>query len=230
MMQHTKACFDKCSTTQNGQVILNAEMMLTYHSYIQKRIFMMALEALSGSKDITLKHLRSCEELLSMQIGKEVHLPYGLQVKKDYQGIIIGSSEKQEGYCYNLDKDELEIPTKGMKIQLVKMSKNEYIKKQRIYQKNENNYTKYIDYDRINNGLQIRTRQSDDFIELGQGRKKLKKLFIDDKVSKALRDSMPLLADGNEIVWVVGHRLNTRYYITDCTKQILEIKILKGHE
>ena len=108
----------------------------------------------------------------------------------------------------------------GLTIELCKMPVK------RINQNNENIYTKYIDYDKIKNGLQIRTYKSLDYIRLKSGSKKLKKLFTDDKISKAIRDTLPLIADGNEIVWVVGNRLNVNYYITEHTEEVLEIKIL----
>lgn len=55
---------------------------------------------------------------------------------------------------------------------------------------------------------EIRTRQEGDEIQpLGApGRKSLKKLFIDSKVPAYQRNKMPLLAVGNEILWVPGVR------------------------
>lgn len=52
----------------------------------------------------------------------------------------------------------------------------------------------------------IRYRQPGDFIELKSGHKKLKDLFIDDKVPREERDAIPLLAVGHEILWVIGRR------------------------
>ena len=63
------------------------------------------------------------------------------------------------------------------------------------------------------------------FIKLGTGTKKLKKLFIDDKVPKLEREVVPLIASGDEIIWVIGGRLNNNYYVTEDTKQILKIQI-----
>ena len=98
--------------------------------------------------------------------------------------------------------------------------------KEEIEQKNENLYTKYIDYGRIKNGLQIRTRKPEDYISVGTGTKKLKKLFIDDKISKDVRDCLPLIADGDEIIWIAGGRLNTDYYVTHKTTKVLEIQMM----
>lgn len=36
---------------------------------------------------------------------------------------------------------------------------------------------------------------------------------------------MLLIADGPEIVWIPGYRMNCAYYVTDGTERILEIKI-----
>lgn len=54
--------------------------------------------------------------------------------------------------------------------------------------------------------LVIRSREPGDTMLLKGGRKKLKKLLIDDKILQAERDRLPLLAAGQEILWVVGHR------------------------
>lgn len=60
------------------------------------------------------------------------------------------------------------------------------------------------------------------------GSKKLKDYFIDEKIPKDERDSIALLADGSEIVWVIGKRLSEKYKITAETKDILVINFLRG--
>ena len=223
---YTKACFEKCSQVEKEKIILNSEILTSFHSYIQKNVFMVAISKLIGSKDITLKHLESCEKLLALQVGKEITLPGGLCVKKDYTSIILSVMKEEAAYCYDLALGCIEVEEKQLWVYLRKLGKTEYLELQRINQKNENNYTKYIDYGKIKSGLQIRTRKTSDFITLGNGTKKLKKLFTDDKISKTLRNTLPLIADGNEIIWVVGSRLNTKYYVTNDTEEVLEIKIL----
>lgn len=53
------------------------------------------------------------------------------------------------------------------------------------------------------------------------GSKKLKKIFIDHKVPLHRRRSMPLVAVGEEIIWVVGLRVGEPYRVTEQTKQVL---------
>jgi tRNA(Ile)-lysidine synthase len=56
------------------------------------------------------------------------------------------------------------------------------------------------------------------------GLKKLSDFFIDEKYSIPEKESAWILASGNQLVWIVGKRLDDRYKITDKTKKIVRIK------
>ena len=63
-------------------------------------------------------------------------------------------------------------------------------------------------------GLCLRGRQPGDFILLGEGRrKKIKEVFIDGKLPREERASYPLLAMGNEVLWVPGLRRSAHFPI-----------------
>ena len=85
-------------------------------------------------------------------------------------------------------------------------------------------YTKWLDYDKINE-LTVRTKMAGDYIVINKkgGRKNLKKFFVDSKIPKETRDNILLLADGSEIVWIVGYRISEKYKVTKETKNILKI-------
>ena len=78
--------------------------------------------------------------------------------------------------------------------------------------------------------MTVRTRRPGDFITVDEngGRKKLKDYFINEKISQEEREKVWLVADGHDIMWVVGHRQSQRYQITESTKKILEIHFCKG--
>ena len=57
-----------------------------------------------------------------------------------------------------------------------------------------------------------------------KGMKKLSDYLIDKKVPLSDKDSIWLLASGNNIVWVVGYRIDERFRITPETRQILMIR------
>ena len=93
--------------------------------------------------------------------------------------------------------------------------------------KAKDRFIKYFDYDKIKGNLSIRYRKDGDYIiPLGmRGRKKLKDYFIDKKVPRDRRDEIPLIALGQEILWIVGFTINDNYKIDNYTNKILKIEL-----
>ena len=224
LREYTKVLNAACLKNKEGQLIFDKPIFEGYHPYMQKRILLEGIESLVGSsKDITLRHLQSCVELVKTQGSKIINLPYGLVFRKEYSELILSKEEAASVlFCKALRLGEQWIEEANIGISLC------LVDHEGMTQKNEKMCTKYIDYGKIKIGLQIRTRRANDFIKLSQGTKKLKKFFIDEKIPKRIRDSMPLIADGDEIVWIIGSRLNADYYVTDETEQILEIQMTQG--
>ena len=79
--------------------------------------------------------------------------------------------------------------------------------------------TKWLDYDRISNGLVLRTRRTGDYLTVNSagGRKKLKDYMIDEKIPRRDRDGIPLLASGHEDFWFIGHRIGETCKIREDT-------------
>ena len=61
------------------------------------------------------------------------------------------------------------------------------------------------------------------------GHKKLTRCMINDKIPGELRGKLPLVVDGNEVLWIVGGRINERYKITSETGRVLEITYQGGN-
>ena len=93
----------------------------------------------------------------------------------------------------------------------------------------KNAYTKSFDCDRIENALTLRTRQSGDFIHINQEgqTKTLKKFFVDEKIPLSIRDSIPLVAMDNCILWVVGYRINPIFEAAPASKKIFVVELTK---
>jgi tRNA(Ile)-lysidine synthase len=86
----------------------------------------------------------------------------------------------------------------------------------------------FIDRDKLQFPLLIRRWKTGDYFRpLGmKGLKKLSDFFIDEKFSIAEKERVWILANGEQIVWIIGHRLDDRFKITSGTKNILKIEIL----
>ena len=59
-------------------------------------------------------------------------------------------------------------------------------------------------------------------------RKKLTRCMIDEKVPREERESLPLVVCEQEVLWMVGGRINERYKITSDTRRVLELKYQGG--
>jgi len=97
------------------------------------------------------------------------------------------------------------------------------------YGQSELNFTyesvAYIDADKLKFPLQVRSWQEGDyFYPLGMNhRKKLSDFFIDEKIPVHQKKKQQILTSGDDIVWVLGKRLDHRYRITEATNKIFEI-------
>lgn len=91
----------------------------------------------------------------------------------------------------------------------------------------EKKYTKWLSYDTIYSNVCFRKRRAGDYLVVNAdgGRKKLKDYLIEQKIPRAMRDSLWLLADGSHILWVVGWRISEAAKVTWNTQKILKIRL-----
>ena len=82
-----------------------------------------------------------------------------------------------------------------------------------------------VDADRLQFPLTLRRwREGDWFIPFGMtGRKKVSDFLIDAKVSLPEKQRQFVLLSGDDIVWLVGRRIDDRYRLTSTTENVLRI-------
>ncbi len=83
-----------------------------------------------------------------------------------------------------------------------------------------------LDLDKLTFPLEIRKWQHGDFFfPLGmKKKKKLSDFMIDEKIPLNLKREVLLLTSGNAIAWVIGHRIDDRFKITNETKNVLKVQ------
>ena len=221
---YTEDVFSRIVQVKDQEVEINIEGLQKEKIYIQKRILYKSLSTIIGhSKDIGLKHINQMIELINMNNGKKICLPYNCIVYRNYEVLTIAMESKGvfSNYEYTLQMGINNIEALDMKISMA------FVTRKTFEQSQQNMYTKYIDYDKIKDNLCLRTRRKEDYIVLNNGSKKLKKFYIDEKIPQHKRDSWPIITDGQEVVWVLDSRLNVNYFVTDQTVNILEIRVIK---
>ncbi|MCC6697017.1 MAG: tRNA lysidine(34) synthetase TilS [Candidatus Hydrogenedentes bacterium] len=89
-----------------------------------------------------------------------------------------------------------------------------------------------LDADAVTEPLFVRFRRPGDrFIPYGMsGTKKLQDYFVDAGVPATERDSIPLLACGDKIAWVVGYAVATPFAVKKDEGRILEVEVVDATE
>ncbi|HXA00567.1 MAG TPA: tRNA lysidine(34) synthetase TilS, partial [Cytophagaceae bacterium] len=84
----------------------------------------------------------------------------------------------------------------------------------------------FLDLGKLKFPLELRKwKEGDWFCPLGMNKKKkLSDFLIDQKVPLNLKDKIYVLSSNGAVAWVVGHRIDDRFKITEKTEKILSVK------
>jgi tRNA(Ile)-lysidine synthase len=217
-----KACVEK---TDFGYII-NAEELSNEHTVIVKRLIYRILYELSPhAKDITARHVEAVAELLTKKGNAVLDLPFGISVRLRYGKIYLSVGEN--GVSAGTDEEISSCVEAALTLDIIDCDGQLY---KEVPQKK---YTKWFDYDKIEQTPVLRYRQQGDYISVAGGNgeeihKSLKKYFIDEKIPSEYRDRIKLLADGTHIIWVVGYRISEHYKVTENTRHILQVQLANG--
>lgn len=196
---------------ENDRIAIRVECLLEQPVAMQRRLIRRCIAVVTHSLwNISSDHIASIRQLLTGESGKQVDLPNGIKVSRDYEWLVVTTNHEPKFFKRGETQTCI----------LEDFEWNDFPKKP---------YTKWFDYDKIRGNLTIRTRNNGDYIRIGAnlGKKKLKDYFIDMKLSKDLRDLVPILTDENEVLWIVGYRMNDAYKVTEKTQRVLEVTYIE---
>lgn len=181
-----------------------AESFLAEPHLMQSLIIKRSLCELAGTeKDFTRGHVEDILKLYSNETGRRIDLPYRLLAVRKMRGVCI---------CRRINRDEKEPCSETVLAPGTFALENGALNVKILECDGavipQNMYTKTFDYDKIKDTLKLRTRLPGDFIVINpDGRRKSFSNYLTDmKVDKELRDRIPLVTRGSEILWAIGMR------------------------
>lgn len=192
---------------------------------ILRRVLRRAIDAVKGLRGISFVHIEDIIGLVKTgNSGDRIYLPKGIRVIKGYATLILTSEQPSQLGAYSLNvPEELSLKESGILI------KSSFADSSEIPCDGKSKVI--IDSEKIKLPLVVRSRKSGDlFYPFGFGkRKKLQDFFVDEKIPRDERDSIPIVVSGDNIVWIAGYRADERFKVTAETKKILllEIKTLR---
>lgn len=196
------------------RVILDREGFSGLHEALKHRIVMKAFGEIGLDEDLSYVHVGICCRLIEEGRGTcSVDMPHGYRMEVRYGDVVFGR-DRETGEGGGAERPDL------------------YKKLVPFEEYCHDSSVAALDYDRFleefgDEEIQWRTRQPGDRIQLPatEGGKKIKKLFIDEKVPKDLRDSIYMAAVGHEIIWIPKGRTRAFYRgdlkVTEATKRVL---------
>lgn len=185
-------------------------------SYVPQKIFMYEILSDFGFNEATIN---SIEDALLETSGKQFYSETHRLVKdRDYLLIVKNKPQNLNQYLIEESQTSVYSPIiLHMEIlkdlQYVKIPKNKEVA--------------MLDYDKLSFPLILRKwKKGDSFFPYGlQGEKKISEFYKNLKYSILDKENQWLLCSENDIVWVVGQRIDDRYKITKSTKTIFKIEL-----
>jgi tRNA(Ile)-lysidine synthase len=227
-----------CVSYRGKNPVMEVDSFCKLDPMLQKRILHQLLRDLvPEGKDISQIHVADMLDLFLREGNRSVCLPKGIRGRRSYQEVIL--------FRDNVDQEDIWTPVRilpedmSQEVKLLPLPEGRILKYRRIpFQKIEkiprNQYTKWFDCDKIKGYLELRTRCRGDYFyikgstiekEPAQYQKSIKKFMTDMKIPAADRNNLPLLAEGQHILWVIGYRISESYKVDEDTKWILEVSV-----
>jgi tRNA(Ile)-lysidine synthase len=168
------------------------------------------------------------EKLLNAQPGKMI-FSNTHRLLKDREDLLLQSLDSipVKGRDLLISQGKKNISFGRHTLKLKELSKNEY--GDSIPEPCRKKHVLCVDRDKLNFPLLVRKWQKGDyFYPKGmKGRKKLSKFFKDEKLSIPEKENIWLLCSRNEVVWIIGIRMDDRFRVNEASENILFIELTK---
>lgn len=220
----------------DGRLVMDAPSFLGLHVALQRRLIKLILNYLSSDPEIADF---TKIELVRRAIAREpvrnwsLDLGGGLTCVAEYGRVsfLPRSPAGQENYIYRLDsmeESELVLTEIGKVLRVKPMHAEEPGAGSGLAP-NEAAF----DLDRLVFPLTIRSRQPGDRMKIMglNGSKKVKDIFIDEKIPPSVRSRLPVICDGSEnIIWIPHTRRSVHAVVGRHTANILRMKLIDAEK
>jgi tRNA(Ile)-lysidine synthase len=140
---------------------------------------------------------------------------------KDRKQLLLHEKQTPSDVVFFIEKDDLEIHA-PLHLKLEHIAYNDR------YTIPDSPHSACFDCEKLDFPLTIRKPKiGDAFIPLGmKGRKKLSDFFIDQKFTQIEKENTWLLCSGNDIIWIINHRISDTCKVTPGTQKVLVINLI----
>jgi tRNA(Ile)-lysidine synthetase-like protein len=218
-----------------GAVDFDGDAWRALHPALQRAALRRAYALLGGRDTLDLTHVEAARAIVTGGVGGRAELPGGIGLHVGYGGALtVGAACEPDAPQLNEDIVELPVPgraalARGWAIEAVVYpsfaAEGDVTTTTAVWEA-------ILDADTIAGPLVVRRRRSGDRYRPagGRGSRRLQDMFVDAKVSRALRAAWPIVVMGESIVWVPELRPALEYAAGPATRRFLSLRIIRSAE
>lgn len=220
------------SMTQ-GSFVINRKRARNYSFYLFSHALSVMMEKAGFvKKDITQRHYRAVYELCGSETGKKLMFPSDIEVRNEYDRMVFDINHRLAQVDNVFEFVNLK---KGYEVEFgeyriwLEYSQDRSKTGDILF---ETGFCKEIfDLGKLDPALplSIRHRQEEDYMIIDEkgSHKKLSRIFIDNKISRCEREKLPVIAQGNRVLFVPGVRRSRDTWVSDKSKEIIVLSVKK---
>lgn len=207
--------YKKLVNQENGEYFIDVNLFVREKKSVKRNIIRKLLIELNGSnQDIRMVYIDDIIELFDLKNGSQyVFKDYSFF--KSYDKVIIRknlNNKKNQSVKFELG----EISFGDFKI-------NSYLTENTNVKPSINKMI--FDSKILSNNLFLRKRKNGDRIKLKGFTKKVKSVFIDNKIAQIKRDNYPILSDEENVYAILSLKRSNLYMKNDNSKEVLVIEV-----
>jgi len=205
-------------SNNDNESIISLPILLSQPKFLQEYFFYNFLSELL-QKEISHSLIDNVTKFCKNETGSTLSIGENISLLKNRDHLIFSKSITESNeFCYSIELNKhydfrvFMFRTEVMNEKNVSLSQTSAIE--------------FIDADLLNEELCLRNWSVGDyFYPLGMnGKKKVSDFFIDEKVSRFEKYSIPILETNGKIIWICGKRIDNRFKITEKTKRIAKLE------
>jgi tRNA(Ile)-lysidine synthase len=239
--------WDEVAGQENNAIYFDKKQIASLPIALQRQLLRAAVTKLAGdTRDIEASHIEMARSLLNKAVGKKVSLPHDFVCQVGYDEIVIASTAKQSQilpcpFPPLPGEVPLKVPGKtvfpGWKVRasIVGERVDSLSLRGALSPSGETRQSNLVaDFDLHKTGAELFVRQrqpGDRFQPLGMNMpKKLYEFMVDAKIPRSWRGRIPIVCSPQQIIWVVGWRIDDRVKTTPTSrgKETLRLEFVKS--
>ena len=168
-----------------------------------------------GARDITQDKIMAFLDLCTKPSGKRMDLNGDAYALRSFYTVVKQSRRKEKGFSYTI-KPGQKVRHDNWEVSITITDEPPRVRDGSVA---------VFDPNQLFGRFTVRSREDGDKIKLrGGGSKKLKELFIEQKIPQSMRSAVPVVVKGDEVLFVPPYRKSPRYEPSPDAKSFLVIE------